>query len=233
MPRHRSCLTRENTASRSVRFASTARAGTARSRRWRVQAGMRSGSACAWCEDWRPPTRHASSPRAPTSPSHRWTIKALRDEPLPLFTAAAEREARAIAEQQEPEVELRQMTDGHNVVEDYSHIGLTLREHPLRFLRADLTKRRIVTCAEAMTARDGQWLMAAGLVLVRQRPGSAKGVMFITIEDETGIANIVVWPKLFERSRRVVLGASMMAINGRIQREGEVVHLVAQQLFDF
>ncbi|ANL31950.1 DNA polymerase domain-containing protein (plasmid) [Rhizobium phaseoli] len=124
------------------------------------------------------------------------------------------------------------MTDGHNVVEDYTHVGLTLREHPLRFLRADLAKRRIVTCAQATTARDGQWLMAAGLVLVRQRPGSAKGVMFITIEDETGIANVVVWPKLFERSRRVVLGASMMAINGRIQREGEVVHLVAQQLFD-
>ncbi|SCB58534.1 error-prone DNA polymerase, DnaE-like [Rhizobium aethiopicum] len=161
-----------------------------------------------------------------------WAIKALRDEPLPLFTAAAEREARVIAEQQEPEVELRQMTDGHNVIEDYSHTGLTLREHPLRFLRADLARRRIVTCAEATAARDGQWLMAAGLVLVRQRPGSAKGVMFITIEDETGIANVVVWPKLFERSRRVVLGASMMAINGRIQREGEVVHLVAQQLFD-
>ncbi|ARQ13787.1 error-prone DNA polymerase 2 (plasmid) [Rhizobium etli] len=161
-----------------------------------------------------------------------WAIRALRDEPLPLFTAAAEREARAIAEQQEPDVELRQMTDGHNVVEDYSHVGLTLRQHPLRFLRPDLTRRKVVTCAEAMTARDGQWLMAAGLVLVRQRPGSAKGVMFITIEDETGIANAVVWPKLFERSRRVVLGASMMAINGRIQREGEVVHLVAQQLFD-
>ncbi len=161
-----------------------------------------------------------------------WAIKALRDKPLPLFTAAAEREARAIAEQQEPEVELRQMTEGHNVVEDYSHTGLTLRQHPLSFLRSDLAKRQIVTCAEAMRARDGQWLMTAGLVLVRQRPGSAKGVMFITIEDETGVANLVVWPKLFERSRRVVLGASMMAINGRIQREGEVVHLVAQQLFD-
>ncbi len=161
-----------------------------------------------------------------------WAIKALRDEPLPLFTAAAEREAQAIAEQQEPEVELRQMTEGHNVVEDYSHTGLTLRQHPLSFLRHDLAKRQIVTCAEAMRARDGQWLMTAGLVLVRQRPGSAKGVMFITIEDETGVANLVVWPKLFERSRKVVLGSSMMAINGRIQREGEVVHLVAQQLFD-
>jgi error-prone DNA polymerase len=161
-----------------------------------------------------------------------WAIKALRDEPLPLFAAAAEREVKAIREQQEPEVALRQMTRGHNVVEDYGHTGLTLREHPVAFLRRELRERSIITCAEAMAARDGRWVLAAGLVLVRQRPGSAKGVMFITLEDETGIANAVVWPKLFERSRRVVLGASMMAINGRIQREGDVVHLVAQQLFD-
>lgn len=161
-----------------------------------------------------------------------WAIKALRDEPLPLFAAAAEREERTIAEQQEPEVALRQMTDGHNVIQDYSHTGMTLRDHPLAFLRKDLEKRNIVTCEQAMSARDGQWVYAAGLVLVRQKPGSAKGVMFITIEDETGVANVVVWPKLFEKRRRVVLGASMMAINGRVQREGDVVHLVAQQLLD-
>ncbi|MBY3235250.1 error-prone DNA polymerase [Rhizobium laguerreae] len=161
-----------------------------------------------------------------------WAIKALRDEPLPLFAAAAEREMKTIAEQQEPDVQLRQMTDGHNVIQDYSHTGLTLREHPIAFLRKDLAARSIVTCGEAMSARDGRWLMTAGLVLVRQMPGSAKGVMFLTIEDETGPANVVVWPKLFERRRRVVLGSSMMAINGRIQREGEVVHLIAQQLFD-
>ncbi len=161
-----------------------------------------------------------------------WAIKALRDEPLPLFAAAAEREMRTIAEQVEPDVELRQMTEGHNVVEDYGHTGLTLRDHPIAFLRTDLAKRRIVPCEEAMTARDGRWVMTAGLVLVRQKPGSAKGVMFITIEDETGPANIVVWPKLFEKRRRIALGASLMAINGRIQREGDVVHLVAQQLFD-
>lgn len=161
-----------------------------------------------------------------------WAIKALRDEPLPLFAAAAEREAAVIAEQQEPEVALRQMTEGHNVINDYSHIGLTLRDHPIAFLRKDLQKRNIVTCADAMNARDGRWLLAAGLVLVRQMPGSARGVMFVTIEDETGPANLVVWPSLFERRRRVVLGASMMAINGRIQREGDVVHLVAHQLFD-
>ncbi|MBY5532821.1 error-prone DNA polymerase [Rhizobium leguminosarum] len=161
-----------------------------------------------------------------------WAIKALRDEPLPLFAAASEREARAVAEQQEPAIALRQMTEGHNVVQDYGHIGLTLREHPVTFLRKDLRERRIVTCAEAMNARDGRWLMTAGLVLVRQRPGSAKGVIFMTIEDETGPANVVVWPKLFEQRRRVVLGASMIAINGRIQREGDVVHLVSQQAFD-
>lgn len=160
-----------------------------------------------------------------------WAIKALRDEPLPLFVAAAEREMKTIAEQQEPDVKLRQMTDGHDVIQDYSHTGLTRREHPIAFLRKDLAARSIVTCGEAMSARDGRWLMTAGLVLVCQMPGSAKGVMFLTIEDETGPAN-VAWPKLFEGRRRVVLGSSMMAINGRIQREGEVVHLIAQQLFD-
>jgi error-prone DNA polymerase len=161
-----------------------------------------------------------------------WAIKALRDEPLPLFAAAAERERKTIAEQREPEVCLRQMTEGHNVIQDYSHTGLTLRQHPLAFLREDLAARNIVTCQQAMSSRDGRWLMTAGLVLVRQKPGSAKGVMFLTVEDETGPANVVVWPSLFERRRRIVLGSSMMAINGRIQREGEVVHLVAQQLFD-
>jgi error-prone DNA polymerase len=83
-----------------------------------------------------------------------------------------------------------------------------------------------------LKVRDGRWLEAAGLVLVRQRPGSAKGVMFITLEDETGIANLVVWVKVFERYRRIVLSAGMIGVYGRIQREGEVVHLVAHRLSD-
>ena len=83
-----------------------------------------------------------------------------------------------------------------------------------------------------MDTRDGRWLEAAGIVLVRQRPGSAKGVMFITLEDETGIANLVVWPKVFERHRRIVLSAGMIAVKGRVQREGEVVHLVAHRITD-
>ena len=161
-----------------------------------------------------------------------WAIKALRDEPLPLFAAASSREQRTVPEIREPGVTLRAMTAGCEVVEDYGHVGLTLRDHPVSFLRTDLRRRRIVSCRDAMQARDGQWLEAAGLVLVRQRPGSAKGVMFITIEDETGIANLVVWVKVFEKYRRVVLSAGMIGVYGRIQREGEVVHLVAHRLAD-
>ncbi len=127
-----------------------------------------------------------------------WAIKALRDEPLPLFAGAAARENKLVPEIHEPRVALRPMTAGGEVVEDYGHVGLTLRAHPVTFLREDLRGRRIVTCREAMQARDGRWLEAAGLVLVRQMPGSAKGVMFITIEDESGIANLVIWPKIFE-----------------------------------
>ena len=161
-----------------------------------------------------------------------WAIKALRDEPLPLFAAAAAREDEPVPEVDEPAVALRPMTAGSEVVEDYGHVGLTLRRHPVDFLRADLAARRVVTCTEAMEARDGRWLEAAGLMLVRQRPGSAKGVLFITLEDETGIANLVVWPQTFEKFRRIVMGASMLAVRGRIQREGEVVHLVAYQFTD-
>jgi error-prone DNA polymerase len=105
-----------------------------------------------------------------------WAIKALRDEPLPLFAAASSREAAPAPEADEPDVLLRPMTAGGEVVEDYRHVGLTLRSHPVSFLREDLRRRRIVSCTEAMEARDGRRLEAAGLVLVRQRPGSAKGV---------------------------------------------------------
>jgi len=161
-----------------------------------------------------------------------WVIKGLRNAPMPLFTAAANREQKIVPEVVEPVVALRPMMAGSEVVEDYSHIGLTLRDHPVSFLRADLSKRKIVTCSDAMRTRDGRWIEAAGLVLVRQRPGSAKGVMFITIEDESGIANLVVWPKVFELNRRTILSAGMIAVRGRIQREGEVVHLVVQRLTD-
>jgi error-prone DNA polymerase len=161
-----------------------------------------------------------------------WAIRSLRDEPLPLFAAATEREQRTVAELNEPNVELRPMTAGGEVVQDYGNVGLSLRAHPVSFLRDDLTRRRMLTCQDAMQARDGRWVLIAGITLVRQRPGSAKGVLFITLEDETGIANIVVWPKNYDKYRRVILGATMMSIHGKIQREGEVVHLVANQISD-
>jgi error-prone DNA polymerase len=161
-----------------------------------------------------------------------WALKGLRDEPLPLFAAASAREQQTVSEIHEPALTLRPMTAGREVVEDYGHVGLTLRSHPLSFLRGDLARRRIVTCREAMQARDGRWLEAAGVVLVRQRPGSAKGVMFLTIEDETGSANVVVWVKVFEKFRRALLSSSMLAVRGKIQREGEVAHLVAHSLTD-
>ncbi|CAH1661831.1 error-prone DNA polymerase [Chelatococcus asaccharovorans] len=161
-----------------------------------------------------------------------WAIKPLRNEPLALFAAAARRESEVLPEQAEPAVSLRPMTAGRQVVEDYGHLGLTLRRHPLAFLRADLARQRIITCSEAVACRDRRWVHIAGLVLVRQRPGSARGVMFITLEDETAVANLVVWTKIFEKFRRTVLGSGMIGVKGRVQREGEVVHIVAHELID-
>ncbi|WP_029015179.1 error-prone DNA polymerase [Niveispirillum irakense] len=161
-----------------------------------------------------------------------WALKGLRDAPLPLFAAAAEKERQAVPELLEPEVGLRPMTVGGEVLEDYVRTGLSLKGHPVGFLRTDLRRRGMVTCRDAMTAPDGKWLEIAGLVLVRQRPGTASGVLFVTLEDETGAANLVVWKDRFETYRRDILAAQLMAAKGRVQREGEVVHLIVQKVAD-
>jgi error-prone DNA polymerase len=161
-----------------------------------------------------------------------WEVKGLGEAPLPLFAAADERDRVLRAEAVEAPVALAAMSEGAEVVEDYRSLGLSLRAHPLHFLRAELAARKVVPCSALAGTRDGRWVNIAGLVLVRQKPGSAKGVMFITLEDETDVANLVVWPDLFEKHRRVVLGASMMAVRGRVQREGDVIHVVAQRLDD-
>jgi error-prone DNA polymerase len=127
---------------------------------------------------------------------------------------------------------LRAMSAGREVVEDYRSLGLSLRQHPVAFLRGELKARKIVDCASAGALKDGTAVQLAGMVLVRQRPGSAKGVLFITLEDETGIANLVIWPKLFEENRRTVMSAGMLGIKGYVQREGEVVHVIALKLTD-
>ncbi|NUB04641.1 error-prone DNA polymerase [Azospirillum sp. Vi22] len=156
-----------------------------------------------------------------------WAIWALRDEALPLFTVAgAEREA------EEPEVILRPMSAGGEVVEDYTTVSLSLRNHPVAFLRQDLDSLGFIPCAELARIRDGRKVAVSGLVLVRQRPGSANGVLFVTLEDESGIANIIIWKQVFERYRRIVLGASMLGVRGRVQVEGEVIHVIADELVD-
>ncbi len=129
-------------------------------------------------------------------------------------------------------VPLVPMTAGRQVVEDYRATGLSLRRHPVAFLRSALTRRSIVRCADLDTAADGKRLTVAGIVLVRQRPGSARGVLFVTLEDETGHANLIVWPPLFERQRRLLLSARMLGCRGKLQRESGVVHVIADELTD-
>lgn len=155
-----------------------------------------------------------------------WTIKGLRDVALPLFDQAD------ASELNEPPPTLKSMTEGREIIEDYSHVGLSLRRHPLALLRQDLHALGRVPCRVAADARDGRFIKTAGLVLVRQMPGTAKGVMFMTIEDETGASNLVIWKSLYEKQRRIALGAHLIGVDGRIQREGDVVHLVAYQLHD-
>jgi error-prone DNA polymerase len=133
----------------------------------------------------------------------------------------------------EPAVELPQTTPGEHVVQDYAAISLSLKAHPIAFFREDLARRRVISSVEHWDERlAGRRVNVAGLVLVRQRPGTAKGVIFITLEDETGIVNVVVWPKVFEKNRRTVMTAQFLEVRGRIEREGLVIHVVADQLID-
>jgi error-prone DNA polymerase len=159
-----------------------------------------------------------------------WHVRALAGEPLPLF-AAADRD-RTTPEVNEAEVALVPMRAGREVVEDYRSKGVTLRSHPLSFLRRDLDERGFLSAADLKSTRDGRRVSVAGLVLVRQRPGSANEVTFITLEDETEVVNLIVWPSLFERQRRLVLSAGMIGCRGKVQREGEVIHLIAEHLID-
>ncbi len=161
-----------------------------------------------------------------------WMVEALDDTALPLF-AAADRGRTPRPEIVEPErVVLPSLTEGGEVVEDYRHVSLSLRRHPLAFLRAEFAERGMVATADLAAIRDGARATVPGIVLVRQKPGSANGVMFMTLEDETGIANIIVWPTLFESQRRLILSAAAIAAQGRVQRQGSVIHLVADRLID-
>jgi error-prone DNA polymerase len=171
-------------------------------------------------------------------------VRALSDAaPLPLFAADSGRAypvsvgngADGLADHPasaEPDVTLPTATLGEEIVDDYASLRLSLRAHPLSLLRPKLKRRGVVQCSMLGELPVEKRVIVAGLVLVRQRPGTAKGVIFATLEDETGIANIIIWKHVFERFRRLVLTSRLLACRGRVQREGLVIHVVAERLVD-
>ena len=146
---------------------------------------------------------------------------------MPLFAWSETRDAGS-----EPAVVLPRMPLAEHVVNDYQTLRLSLKAHPMMFLRGGLKRRRILSCEDVRETRDGQWVSVAGVVLVRQQPGTAKGVVFMTIEDETGVANAVVWAKTLERYRRVVMASRLIVIHGRVQRKDDIIHIVSSRLED-
>jgi error-prone DNA polymerase len=160
-----------------------------------------------------------------------WEVRALGEasaaERLPLF----ERPQLSLREQ-EPAVTLPEMPQGEHVIRDYRTLSLSLKAHPVSFLRQQLDAERVTRAIGLETFANGRRIAVAGLVLVRQRPGTAKGVIFMTIEDETGVANIIVWKKVFERFRSIVLGGRFVRVCGRLQSQSGVIHVVAETIED-
>jgi len=158
-----------------------------------------------------------------------WAVRALRragdKDDLPLF-------ARVAMPDREPDAGLPPMLPGQQVVEDYRHLRLSLKAHPVSFLRGDLAARGVTAHGRLPALRNGDRVAVGGLVLVRQRPGTAKGVVFATLEDETGIANVVIWQKVFEAFRPVVMGARFVRVSGRVQNASGVIHVVAETIED-
>lgn len=157
-----------------------------------------------------------------------WQSQALKDAPaLPIFEYA-----QAKAHGDEPEVALPKMPKAEHVVADYQTLRLSLKAHPLSFYRSSLRAQGFSSAADLPRMRHGQGVSLAGLVLVRQKPGSAKGVCFITLEDEAGVANLVIWPKMFEAYRPVIMSARLLVVHGKVQTDGRVIHIVANDLQD-
>lgn len=158
-----------------------------------------------------------------------WQVRRLPDDvPLPLFEAATARE-----QPDEHAKPLPLMPRAEQVVADYQTIRLSLKGHPMEFLREMFSRERVVACKDVSHENQRRRVRCAGVVLVRQRPGSASGVVFMTLEDETGIANVVVWPKIMEQYRKEVMGARLILVEGYIQSSPEkVTHLIAQRMID-
>jgi error-prone DNA polymerase len=159
-----------------------------------------------------------------------WAVRGLgqaQEAPLPLFAHAETAERGP-----EPPTPLPDMPLGEQIVEDYTALRLSLREHPLRLLRGELAARGVTPNAVLLDTPDGRPVTVAGLVLVRQRPGTASGVIFVTLEDETGWSNIVVWPDVFARHRKAMMRGRLLLIRGRLQREDRVIHVIASRIED-
>ena len=155
-----------------------------------------------------------------------WEVKALSNSAAALL---APQEKEAIYE---PAVVLPRMTEGEHVIHDYAATSLSLKKHPLSFVRGKLKALKVSSADALPTLADGCFVKAAGLVLVRQRPQTASGVLFITIEDETGVANLVVFNTVFEQFRREILASRLLMVEGKLEREGEVIHIVAKKFHD-
>jgi error-prone DNA polymerase len=157
-----------------------------------------------------------------------WAVKGMAGD------IHAERDAPLLARQnlKEAQVQLPFMSPPKQVAEDYRTTSLSLKAHPVSFFRGDLERMRVVPCAALKTLPDRRRVSVGGLVLVRQRPGTAKGVVFLTLEDETGIANIVCWKDAFDANRRLVMSASFLVVHGQLQVAGDVIHLVAERFTD-
>lgn len=155
-----------------------------------------------------------------------WEISALHDRPVALFKG---QQSESVLETQ---VTLPFMATSEHVVHDYAAMGLSLKAHPVSFVREKLRLLHILSAHEINKTNNATLVKVAGLVLVRQRPGTATGICFITIEDETGITNLVVFQKLFDKYRKEILTAKLLMVEGKLQREGEVVHVIVQRCFD-
>ncbi|GFE65371.1 error-prone DNA polymerase [Litoreibacter roseus] len=157
-----------------------------------------------------------------------WQGQALKDAPaLPIFD-----HVQADAAGPEPIVALPAMPKAEHVVADYQTLRLSLKAHPMSFYRSSLRQKGFSATSDLPRMRHGQRVSLAGLVLVRQKPGSAKGVCFITLEDEAGVANLVIWPKLFAKYRSIIMSARLLVVHGIVQTDGRVIHVVSEQLVD-
>ncbi|RPD41478.1 error-prone DNA polymerase [Chitinophaga barathri] len=155
-----------------------------------------------------------------------WEVAALHDRPVAMFAGQPSESAH------ETQVSLPFMTEAEHVIEDYAATTLSLKAHPVSFVREKLKLLHVLTTKEISEAKDGSLVKVAGLVLVRQRPGTASGVCFITIEDETSFSNLVVFESLFDKYRKEIVQSRLLMVEGKLQREGEVVHVIVQKCFN-